>query len=72
MLSIDSDAKIAFSFDSTKQFSIYLTEIIVERRKSCHDKAWLRIDIYHGALCLRFAQGHGLVCLCDDGPCLYI
>ena len=30
MLSIDSDAKIAFSFGSTKQFSVYLTEIIVE------------------------------------------
>lgn len=33
MLSIDSDAKIAFSLDSTKQFSIYLTEIIVESEK---------------------------------------
>ena len=30
MFSIDFDAKIDFSFDSTKQFSVYLTEIIVE------------------------------------------
>ena len=30
MFSIDFDAKIDFSFDLTKQFSIYLTEIIVE------------------------------------------
>ena len=30
MFSIDFDAKIDFSFDSTKQFSVYLTENIVE------------------------------------------
>lgn len=30
MFSIDFDAKIDFSFDSTKQFSAYLTDIIVE------------------------------------------
>lgn len=33
MFSIDFDAKIDFSFDSTKQFSVYLTEIIVENVK---------------------------------------
>ena len=30
MFSIDFDAKIDFSFDSTKQLSVYSTEIIVE------------------------------------------
>ena len=30
MFSIDFDAKIDFSFDSVKQFSVYLTEFIVE------------------------------------------
>ena len=30
MFSIDFDAKIDFSFDSTEQFSVYLTEIVVE------------------------------------------
>ncbi len=30
MFSIDFNANIDFSFDSTKQFSVYLTEIIVE------------------------------------------
>lgn len=34
MFSIDFDAKIDSYFDSTKQFSDYLTEIIVEKRKN--------------------------------------
>jgi len=34
LFSIDFGAKIGFYFDTAKQISIYLTEIIVESRKN--------------------------------------